>query len=202
MSLSDRMERLSPREQRLVFALLGVFALVTVVILPVTLAAQRSSRASENDALRETLAAIAEARPQIARLQAEREAILRRYGKPAPALAGFLEQSATAQGIEIPESQDRPVVPHGKKYEERSTKIDLSKVGMRALSLFLESIAASPYPVRISGLTLRRRATETDSYDVSLIVSAFDRKDGTARAPGAGAASGPAAPVASAEESE
>ncbi len=104
--------------------------------------------------------------------------MLARYARPAPPLAGFLEQLASVHSIEIPESQDRPPVPHGsKRYEERSTKIELQKVGMKNLSLFLEGIETSGFPIRVSGLNIRKRATEPDSWDVSLVVSAFDRKE-------------------------
>ena len=41
----------------------------------------------------------------------------------------------------------------------------------------MESIAASKYPLRISQLNIRKRGTGTDSYDVQMVVSAFDRKE-------------------------
>jgi hypothetical protein len=100
-----------------------------------------------------------------------------RYAHAAPPLAGFLEQAAAANKIEIPESQDRPVVPHSsKRYEERSTKIELQKVGMKNLSLFLEMVENAGFPLRISALSIRKRAAENDSWDVSVQISAFDRK--------------------------
>ena len=48
---------------------------------------------------------------------------------------------------------------------------------MKNLSLFLEGIETSGFPVRVSGIDLRKRATEQDSWDVSLVVSAYDRKE-------------------------
>ena len=66
---------------------------------------------------------------------------------------------------------------HGKKFEERSTKIVLQKVGMKNFSMFLEGVENAGYPVRVSSLDLRKRATEPDSYDISLTVSAYDRKE-------------------------
>jgi hypothetical protein len=48
---------------------------------------------------------------------------------------------------------------------------------MKNLSLLLEGIETSGFPVRVSGIDLRKRATEQDSWDVSLVVSAYDRKE-------------------------
>ncbi|HEV8247063.1 MAG TPA: hypothetical protein VGP93_14900, partial [Polyangiaceae bacterium] len=89
----------------------------------------------------------------------------------------FLAKLAGEAGLEIPESQDRQSVPHGKKFEERSTKITLRKVGMYKLVKFMEKIEQSGHPVRISALNIRKRGTEPDSYDVDMVVSAFDRKE-------------------------
>jgi hypothetical protein len=67
-------------------------------------------------------------------------------------------------------------VPHGKRFEERTTKITLRKVGLMKLVNFLEKIEQAGHPVRISQFDIRKRGSEADSYDVDLIVSAFDRK--------------------------
>lgn len=176
--LRERFDRMEPREQKLLMGLVGIFGLIVVLIIPVTLFATSASRSRENAAIREVAQAIMDARPQLELRDAQRQKVLARYGRPTPPLAGLLEQLATSHGIEIPESQDRPIVPHGgKRYEERSTKIELQKVGMKNLALFLEGIVTSGFPVRVSGIDIRKRATEPDSWDVSLIVSAYDRKE-------------------------
>ena len=178
VNVRERFDRLEQREQRLLLALVGIFGLMVFLIIPIVLAATTSSRNKENGAIREVMQSIEDARPTIDLRDAQRQKVLSRYGRPTPPLAGFLEQLASTHSIEIPESQDRPIVPHGgKRYEERSTKIELQKVGMKNLSLFLESIETSTFPVRVSGLDIRKRATEPDSWDVSLVVSAYDRKE-------------------------
>jgi general secretion pathway protein M len=178
LNVRERFDRLEPREQKLLLGLVGIFGFMVVLIIPIVLAATTSSRSMENGAIREVMQSIEDARPTIEVRDAQRQKVLARYGRPTPPLAGFLESLATTHNIEIPESQDRPIVPHGgKRYEERSTKIELQKVGMKNLSLFLESIETSNLPVRVSGLDIRKRATEPDSWDVSLVVSAYDRKE-------------------------
>jgi general secretion pathway protein M len=177
-ALRERFERLESREQRLLLALVGIFGFMVFLLIPIVLFATASSRSKENDAIRDVSQAIVDARPQLEVRDAQRQKILARYARPTPPLAGFLEQLASLHSIEIPESQDRPIVPHGaKRYEERSTKIELQKVGMKNLALFLEGIETSGLPVRVSGIDIRKRAAEPDSWDISLIVSAYDRKE-------------------------
>jgi general secretion pathway protein M len=186
VNLRERLERLEPREQKLLAILGSIFFVMIVLLIPIVLAATASSRKKENDAMREAMSTIAVARPQLEAQDALRQKILARYARPAPPLAGFLEQTAQAHSIEIPESQDRPPVPHAsKRYEERSTKIELQKVGMKNLSLFFESLENSGFPVRISALSIRKRAQEPDSWDASVTVSAFDRKEAPVTKPAA-----------------
>jgi len=144
--------------------------------VPVGVSALLASKRSDNEALRQVIESIQAARAGVSARDRDKEKVVKRYANAAPPLAGLLEKLATAEKIEIPESQDRPVVPHGKRFEERSTKIVLHKVGMLALVKFLEKFAQSGHPVAVTKLNVRKRATEPDSYDVELIVSAFDRK--------------------------
>jgi len=58
---------------------------------------------------------------------------------------------------------------------ERSTKIALHKIGMLKLSKFMERIEQADSPVSISSLNIRKRGPDPDSYDVEMVVSAFDR---------------------------
>ena len=111
-NLRDRFDQLQAREQKLLLAFLGVIALMIVVLVPIALAATAASHRKDNDAIREVLTAIGDARPALEREDANRRHILARYARPAPPLAGFLEQLATIHHIEIPESQDQPVIPH------------------------------------------------------------------------------------------
>lgn len=168
---------LNPREQRvasIAVIVLGVFLLLAI---PVGLSMLVSSRRAENEELREALAAVNNARTKIRERKDKREAIARRYQKKAPPLAGFIEQNASAQHLQVTDSVDRPDVPHGKRYVERHTVIHLKKAGMLPIAKFLESIEKSEYPVSVSRLNIRKRSGEPDSYDVEVGVSAFDRNE-------------------------
>ena len=176
MSLADRLARLEPRERRLLGILGGVFGFMAFLAIPIGIAATVHSQASENDDLREAISSIEDGRERVAKAQAARDAVTARYASPAPPLASFLARVASEVQVEIPESQDRQAVPHGKRYSERSTKIVLRKIGMLKLIQLMEKIETSGHPVTLSSLNIRKRATEPDSFDVDVIVSAFDRK--------------------------
>jgi general secretion pathway protein M len=194
MSLAQRMSQLEPRERRLLAILGGLFGFMVFMAVPLGIAASVHGQASDNEALREAITAIEDAREQVQKAQAAREAVSQRYATPAPALASFLSRIAGEVQVEIPESQDRQPVPHGKRYTERSTKITLRRVGMFKLVKFLERIETSGHPVALSSLNIHKRGSEPDSFDVDMVVSAFDRKAPEPKKPGAtGAASAGAA---------
>jgi general secretion pathway protein M len=174
--LSERLSRLEPRERRLLGIMGAVFGFMVFLAVPIGIAATVHSQASTNDALREAITSIEDAREAVEKAKAQRDAVTQRYAQPAPPLASFLSKVAGEAQLDIPESQDRQAVPHGKRYSERSTKITLRKVGMLKLVRLMEKIETSGHPVAISSLDIRKRASEPDSFDVDMVVSAFDRK--------------------------
>jgi general secretion pathway protein M len=191
---------LNPREQRV--ATIAVFVLGGFLLLgfPVGLQSLVSSRKADNEELRAALAAVNGARAKIHERQDQKLAIAQRYAKKAPQLAGFIEQSASAQKLQVTDSVDRPDVKHGKRYTERHTVVHLKKSGLAAIAKFLEGVEKSGYPVSVSRLNIRKRAAEPDSYDIEVGVSAFDRVD-TGSPPAAGAASAAHAPEPAASAS-
>lgn len=176
MSLRDRIEQLDARERRLLTLLGATFAALIVLGVPVGVTTLLAGQQSENDKLRDSIDSIQESRGALQKRDSAKKALLSRYAQPAPPLAAFLGGLAESNGIDIPETQDRSNVAHGKKFEERQTKITLSKVHLLNLVKFMEGIVQSPHPVQISRLEIRKRGAEPDSYDAELVVSAFDRK--------------------------
>jgi general secretion pathway protein M len=141
-----------------------------------------SSRKTENDELRGAVANVNGARGKIRERQDRKSSIVSRYGKKAPPLAGFLEQHASANSLQVTDSVDRPEIPHGKRYIERNTVIHLKKAGMLPIALFLVALEKSGHPVSVSRLNVRKRSGEPDSYDVEVGVSAFDRTEAAPKA--------------------
>ena len=202
MTLAERLSGLEDRERRLLGILVALVLGALVLLPPAALFALVHSRQSEVDEIREAIQAIDDEREVVERAKAGKGAIEQRYASPAPPLAAFLARLASEAGVEIPESQDRQAVPHGKKFEERTTKISLRKVGLLKLVKFLEKIEQAGHPVRVSQFDIRKRGSEPDSYDVDLVVSAFDRKAEPKTAPKAARDGGAASKAPAGEDDE
>jgi general secretion pathway protein M len=201
VSLQTRLDKLEPRERRLLTIFGSLVGAALFLAGPVGILSHVSGKRSENEELSALIDSIYEARAQVAERRAKKEAMLARYAKPAPALAGFLDEAAKANGLTAAESQDRPEAPHGKRYSERYTVLKLHKVGLAPLAGMIEQIEQSGYPVIVSKLSIKPRTGEPDSYEVELGVSAYDRKSDKS-APGGASSAHPAAsgkPSASAE---
>jgi hypothetical protein len=175
MGIQERIEGLEPRERTLLGVLGGVFVVMLLLLIPVGISAALGDQTHQNEVIREMIARLESESGHIAQRKAERDAVLERYARPAPALAGFLDTAGSAASVAIPEIKDKPPTPHGKKYEERATGISLKKVGLVGLVKFMERVSAGTYPIAITALNVRKRGVEPDSYDVEMTVSAFHR---------------------------
>jgi general secretion pathway protein M len=167
--------QMNARERRLVTVLGFIAAIVGLFAIPFGLEALVRSQMSDNDDLHQALQDVQDARGVVRERQASKDAIVARYARKAPELAGFIETQARAQKLEVTDSTPLPDVPHGKRYVEHGTNVRLKKTGMLALSKFLESIERSGYPVAVTRLNIRRRSGELDSYDVEVGLSSYDR---------------------------
>lgn len=173
--LREWYDGLAERERKLVLVFLAVFVAFTVLLVPYGTSTLLGERRDHNEALRKAISTVQGSRGRIDEVKERREQVDKRYDNQAPALAGFIENAARKSGLEIPESQDRAELPHGKKFVERSTVVRLRKVSMLPLVQMLEALENSGHPIVISRLNIRKRGREADSYDVELGVSAFDR---------------------------
>lgn len=197
MSFSDRLSTLEPRERTLLLGFAVVLAAGIALLGPILLLQRASEARDENQAIRDFLERLDENRGKLEQRRAERDALLARYAQKLPVLATIVEDAAKQNGVELAESQNRPEVPIGKRYVERSVSVRIRKVGLLGLARTMEKVAKSPHPVTISRLNIKPRGGEPDSYDVELVVSGYERKN---EAPPKAAAAGTADPAS--EESE
>jgi general secretion pathway protein M len=193
MTLQERFDKLEPRERRLLVILGSILGGFLVLLGPIAIYSVVSGKRGENQDLRDLIEQVYDARATVAERKAKKDALLARYAKTAPQLAGFIEESAKENGLSAAESQDRPETPHGKRYGERTTVVKVHKANMLAVAKTLEKIEQSGYPVAVTRLNIKPRVGEPDSYEVELGVSAYDRKaDAPAPAASGGAAAGAA----------
>jgi general secretion pathway protein M len=177
MTLQERLDKMEPRERNLLYVLGGLVAAFVFLLIPIAVVSMVSSKQDENQELRDLISTIEDSKEKISAKKSERDALLARYAQKAPPVAGLIEEAARENGLSVAESQNKPDIPHGKRYTERVTVVKLRKIGMLGLAKTLEKIAQSPYPVAITKLSIRPRTGEPDSYEVQLGVSAYDRKE-------------------------
>jgi general secretion pathway protein M len=175
MNLREKFDQLEERERKLLVVFLGILSTMVLFIGPLFLTMSVGAQADDNEHVRDIIKQIEDERATLSRRQADVHRVERRYAREAPALAGFLAQTADQVGVEIPETQDRSTVPHGKTFKERVTKIRLRSVGMLKLATFLDRVENSGYAVSISKLNIKKRGTKPDEFDAEMEVSAFDR---------------------------
>jgi general secretion pathway protein M len=192
MSLRERIDKLEPRERRLLGILGGMFGLFVALLGPFGIWSYVQGKRNEAQEVRDLIDQIYEARAAINERKGKRDAIIARYARQAPPLAAFIEEAAKENGATTADTQDLPEAPHGKRYSERTTKVKIHKIPMLALAKLLEKIESSGYPLAISRLNIKPRS-EPDSYEVDLAVSAFDRK---ADAPAGASSATPASSAA------
>jgi general secretion pathway protein M len=195
VSLQERIDKLEPRERRLLGILGALFGAGVVLLGPFGIWTYVSGKRADNQDLRELVDQIYEARGSIAEKKAKHDALVARYAKPAPQLAAFIDEAAKENGATAGDTQDLPEIPHGKRYAERVTRVKFHKIHMLALAKTLEKIEQSGYPVSISRLSIRPHGGgEADAYEVEFAVSAFDRKADVPTPAGSASASASAAP--------
>lgn len=189
MSLKERFEQLGERERKLLLVFLVVFFGLFAVLVPLWIRMGVSDQAAANEAISEVIREINDERLTIAKRKQVLARLDARYRRITPALAGFLANQAEKIDLDIPETQDRSTVPHGKTFKERQTRIRLSKASMRKIADFMEAIENAGYPVAITRLDIKK-GTSPDQFDVEMDVSAFDREEAkpkpkaTAKKPG------------------
>ncbi len=175
MSIAERLEALEPRERRLLGVLGAVFGVMLLLSIPFGVSLLLSDETELHDRLTSAIQRIETEGDTLRERQADYEALLERYETPAPALAGYLDKAASASGLAIPEIKDLSPISYGKRYEERSTSIQLRKVGLLALVKFMERVSGGTEPISITKLNVRKRGAEPDAYDVQMTVSAYHR---------------------------
>ena len=175
--LREWFDKLAPRERRMMAVLGFAVVLFLLFLIPLGVSLALGSRRDANHSLRAAIHSVKNAREDVQKRQAKRDAIIARYVNRAPALAGVMEKAARDNKLDLLETADRPEVPHGKRYNERTTVGRLRKTTMLQLAKMLEQLEQLHMPVYVSRLNIRRRGGERDSYDVELGVSAFDRSE-------------------------
>jgi len=129
-----------------------------------------------NAAIREALGAIAKHRDEYLDAKARNAVQEARIGNEPPQLTGDLEAAARAENVQIAESNERPVVPAGRRYVEHDVDLRVREVDLQSLTRFMRRIETGPRLVYFTRLSLKHHYSETeDKLDVELTATAFEK---------------------------
>jgi type II secretory pathway component PulM len=172
--LRDRWERLSQRERTLVTAFGVSFVVMTSLIVAVVVTDGLTEMGERNTAMRQALRDLETQRESYLRAKAKVSQIEARIGHTPVQLTGYLETAAKEAGVEIPESNERPTVPSGSKWTERSVDLRLRKVTLESLANFLNRVETGTGLVVVTALNVRARDDKRQEFDVELSVSTYE----------------------------
>ena len=183
---------LTERERRMV-GILGIVAVAVAIFLIVYLPSQAiAAIEADNDEIAEVLGDIAAARASLderARARAVAEA---RFDVRAPALASFLEATASRESITLAEVTNQPEIEEG-RFRRRHVRAEIANASLRTSVRFMSAVESEPYPIALERIHIQHFTAGTDTFNVEIGVITFDRTGGGAPDAGVPAPSVPAA---------
>ena len=178
-SVRQSWENLSDRERRLLSAMGAVLLGLMVFAGLWTTTSALNQVKDERDAIRLVLADIDRSADLLAKRDAERKAVEKRFSNKAPALAAFLETRSKAEGIEARSSAEEPEkVING--FKRQAVRVSFTGVSLRPVVHLLTGIEEEPSPLAIERLLIEHYG-QGDSYKVDLGVASYERAPKTTK---------------------
>ena len=173
--VTSEWNRMAPRERRLVTALVGAVVAFAVLVTGFLIVDSLHSIDQYNDETREALANIAKHRDEYLEAKARMVAQEVRIGNEPPQFAADLEEAAREVNIQIPETNEHPAVPVGKRYLEHQVDVKLRQLDLQSLTKFLAKLETGRRLIVITQLRLRKHFSEGNKLDVELTATAYER---------------------------
>jgi hypothetical protein len=178
MTLVDRLSGwfsdLSPREQRLLGILAGIFGLVIAFLVWLRVSSAFGEVRAEIERAQSLAAEIEEKREDLsAKFAAQAE---KRERDPVPKLATFLEEISNRRAVPVDNYGAEKTVPtKDKRYAETSMEVKLKKVTLDQAASFLEEIENASEAAYTKQLELNLpRKDQRDSFDVTMNVTTYE----------------------------
>jgi general secretion pathway protein M len=179
--LSSEWNRMAPRERRLVTALVGAVVGFAVLVTGFIVFGNISDTKEGNEATRKALADIAKHRDDYLEARERMRQQEVRIGPEGPQFAADLEEAAREVSIQIPETNEQPAVPVGKRYLEHKVDVKLRQVDLPSLSKFLAHLEQGRRLIIVDQLHIRKHFSEGDKLDVELTAVGYEKVKETAR---------------------
>jgi len=173
--VSAEWERMAPRERRWVTGLALAIVVISTLLGTYFVFSNISDLEQGNADIREALSAITRHRDEYLEAKARTAAQDARIGPDPPQLIADLEAAAREEQIKIEESNERPVVPAGKRYVEHDVDLRIREVDLQSLTKFLRRVETGPRLIIFTRLSLKRRYSEAEKLDAELTATAFER---------------------------
>jgi general secretion pathway protein M len=188
--LQGEWNRMAPRERRLVSVLIGSVVAFAVLVIGFIIVGNLSDIETSNEDAREALAAIAKHKDDYIEARERMRAQEVRIGTEPPQFAADLEEAAREVSIQIPETNEQPATPVGKRYLEHKVDVKLRQVDLQSLSKFLARLENGRRLIVVTQLRVRKHFSEGDKLDVELTALAYEKVKETAvkKRPAKGAA--------------
>jgi len=186
--LGSEWNRMAPRERRLVTALVGSVIGFAVLVTGFIVFGNISDIKESNQDTREALAAMAKHRDEYIEARERMRAQEVRIGPEGPQFAADLEEAAREVSIQIPETNEQPAVPVGKRYLEHKVDVKLRQVDLPSLSKFLAHLEQGRRLIVINQLRVRKHFSEGDKLDVELTAVGYEKVKETTKKKPKGAA--------------
>lgn len=173
--LRDRFERLTPRERTMVTALGITFVVTVTLMITFVVSDSIATREERNQAMRQALRDLDTHRDAYLKAKAKADQLEGKLSKSGTQLQGYLEQAAKESGVVIPETNEKPALPAGKSFLERSVDLRLNKVTLEALAKFMKKVETGTSVVAVTSLNIRTRDDKHVDLDVEMSVSTYER---------------------------
>jgi type II secretory pathway component PulM len=177
-ALRDKWERLSQRERTMVTVLGVTFVLMATMIVGFLITDGLSSMDQHNAEMRQALRDLDTQRDNYVRMKVKAAQMETRLGTQPVQLQGYVETAAKEAGVQIPESDELPPAPAGKKFVERTLKLQMRAVTLEQLTKFMKAIETGRSLVVVTALNVRTRDDKHQQLDVEMSVTTYDRDTG------------------------
>jgi len=173
--LSAEWDRMAPRERRLVAALMAVLMVLSGGLGVFLVTDSLSELSDHNAAVREALATIVKRRDDYLEARGRSAAQDARIGNEAPQLKADLEAAGRDTGVQIPEMNERPTAPAGRKYVQHEVDFRVRQVDLQSLTAFMQKVESGKRFIVLTRMSLKRRYGEQDKLDADMTAAAFER---------------------------
>lgn len=169
-------ERLNTREKRMVGGLALTFSLVLVFIIAFSFSSSASSYRTRTEQKLAKLREVQSLATSYREAEQVRQQVEQQLTQSDVRLISYLEERATAAGLEVPSFNPKPDVSLGDgRIVESSVELTFTNVDLREFTDFLRTVESGPGMVKVKNLRMDPRS-DADTLAASTTVATYKMK--------------------------